>query len=125
MITVNKIITLNPAVDSTGPYTWTLSATDTPVSGCVSFSQTTGVIVNPATEVINVDIEFFNQTCLEDSTISLVVTYNEGTCSTTFPITIEDPCSSFTVGTITHQAPFTFSVAPTGGSPKLLIHLGI
>jgi hypothetical protein len=118
MITVNKIITLNPAVDSTGPYTWTLSATDTPVSGCVSFSQTTGVIVNPATEVINVDIEFFNQTCLEDSTISLVVTYNEGTCSTTFPITIEDPCSSFTVGTITHQAPFTFSVAPTGGSPN-------
>lgn len=118
MITVNKIITLNPSVDSTGPYTWTLSASNTPVSGCVTFSQTTGVIVNPASETINVDINFTNQTCLDESTITLTVTYNGGECSTVIELTIEDPCSDLVVGAITHQAPYTFSVAPTGGTPN-------
>lgn len=118
MITVNKIITLNPSVDSTGPYTWTLSASNTPVSGCVTFSQTTGVIVNPSTETINVDINFANETCLNESVITLTVTYNGGECSSSFTLTIEDPCSDLVVGAITHQAPYTFSVAPTGGTPN-------
>lgn len=117
MITVTKQITLNPGLGDTGPYTYTWSATGT--TGCVSFSPSvTGTIVNPLTEEIITDIQFFNETCLEDTIISLVVTYNNGECSSTFPITIDNPCDDLEIGTITHTSPLTFSVAPTGGTPN-------
>jgi hypothetical protein len=117
MITITKQITLNPGVGETGPYVYTWSA-DTPASGCVSFSPSvTGVIANPASQTIQTNISFFNETCLEDTTITLSITYNAGECTKVFPITLTNPCDDLEIGTITVQTleGYFFSAAPTGG----------
>lgn len=118
MITVTKQITLNPGVGETGPYTYTWGAT-TPAAGCLSFSpNTTGIIVDPSSQSIITDLNFFNQTCLEDSTVTLTISYNGGTCTKVFPITIANPCDDFEIGSITTQTNngYLFSISPTGGT---------
>lgn len=118
MITVTKQITLNPGIGETGPYSYAWTA-DAPVAGCVSFSpSTTGTIINPASQQILTTISFANETCLEDSTITLTITYNNGECVKAFPITVENPCEDFEAGTISFQQvdDYTFTVAPTGGN---------
>ena len=115
MITVTKTIQIQPGVNNSGPYSyvWTIN---TPASSCVSMSNTSGTIVDPATENITNTFTFFNETCLNDTTVSVTVTYNEGKCSTTIDVPITNPCSSISLGTISHSSPYVFTIAVTGGT---------
>lgn len=115
MITITKQITINPGVGDSGPYTYTWSAPGS-AAGCVTFSNITGTITNPTTQDIITDITFANETCLDDATITLTITYNGGDCVFEQDITITNPCDDLTVSSITHTAPYTFSVAVGGGT---------
>jgi len=116
MITITKHITLNPGVGETGPYNYTWGVTSSS-SGCVTFSpSTTGTIANPSSGSIITDINFLNGTCIDDSTITLTISYNGGTCSKVFPITIADPCDDLDVAiSATTTDAYLFTAVASGG----------
>lgn len=102
MITVRKTFNIQVA---NGPFTFTL----TPSSQCASVST----VSTSDTQVV-VDINYLSEECALNTTFTATVVDSEG-CILTTAVTIESPCTSFTVTDITVDAEFNMNVVASGG----------
>lgn len=125
MITITKQIAINPGAGETGPYTYTWSA-DTSFPGCVSFSPTTtGVITNPSSQTIITDINFLNSSCIDDTTVTLTITYNGGECTKQFNVSLTNPCEEFSVDISASTLDgYIFTAVPTNGTGPFTYNWG-
>lgn len=100
------------AINTSGS-TWVFSSTDPGVS----FSNLTGT-TTATNQVITTDITYESDTVFSNATILLEVTDPSG-CKTTHTVTKVDPCSAFTLGTVSVSksgTTFSAAIAVSGGS---------
>lgn len=106
MITITKNLKVT---SGTAPYAYTWLNT----SSCVTIPIPVGISLDGNISTV---IKFFDDTCLTNAIIKLLVTDADG-CTNTFTVPITSPCSSLTVTPIQYEGDFTFSAGVTGGTP--------
>lgn len=110
MITFTNIKRYFSSPTDTAP--WTYLFYDANNTGCVTFSNGSG-ITNNNYAVTNVT--FSNSLCIEEADIRIRVEGING-CVNTAAISFSDPCSTFDVSEIGYTAPLNFYITASGGT---------
>lgn len=91
-------------------YQWTKS------QNCVQFSQVSGTLGSStaptATSTLQTTLTYTDESCLNSTTITLEVTDAQG-CVNTKVVNVTNPCSNFTLNSITESAGNVFNVTGT------------
>lgn len=97
-----------PVSGGVAPYTYQFNTTDT----CIGFDALSGTLATDGT--ITSVFTFENETCINNSNVSLTVVDSDG-CSESFTVILSNPCT-LTALDIT-QNDFEFSTLGSGGTP--------
>lgn len=87
------------------------------VAGCDCVTVTNGVGVLASDGYAEFSLEFTNEACIGDCTITLQVT-DAKDCVATQELVLANPCDDFSVGPITKLSNYSFTVPVTGGDPN-------
>lgn len=106
MITVYREFQIN---NGTAPYNYTFTSSNS----CVTFDVASGVSTDG---IVSTNVTYFDTGCIATSPeIYLSVQDFEG-CNKTFTMDVTDPCTTFSVGSISETKSLSFTVPVTGGS---------